>query len=278
MGIAIPEGERAMPYVTVAGEPTFYAQHRGGGKNLLFVHGAGSDHTFWAHQLRAFKGVNACALDLPGHGRSEGRGFKTIGAYRDFLSYFLKALVLEKAILVGHSMGGAIALDFALRHPTRAEGLILVGTGARLRVAQTILSAILTDFDAAVDLICKWAYVPGAPEELMQQGRRQMKQTPREVLHGDFAACDAFDVMADLNRINCPTLVICGTQDRLTPPKYSAYLHEQIPGAELFLVEGAGHMVMLERPEEVSQAMDGFISRAFLSKSSWLPAPHVPCG
>jgi len=300
-----------MPYVAVAGERVFYAQRKGGDdalsrinvrayqgkpresaseRSLLFIHGAGGNNRFWAHQFRALEGVNAYALDLPGHGRSEGRGFKTIPAYRGFLSSFLEALALEKAILVGHSMGGAIALDFALRHPTRTdklspglapklsspiwgdslstEGLILVGTGARLRVAPAILSGILADFDAAVDLICEWSYGPSAPEGLMRQGRRQMRQTPREVLYGDFAACDAFDVMADLNRINCPTLVICGTQDRLTPPKYSAHLRDHIPGAELVLVEGAGHMVMLERPEEVIRAMEGFISRAFCSKSS----------
>ena len=252
-----------MPYVTVAGAQIFYAQRRGGDRSLLFIHGAGGNHRFWAHQLRALKGINAYALDLPGHGRSEGEGFKTIAAYRDFVSSFLEALALERAILVGHSMGGAIALDFALHHPNRTQGLILVGTGARLRVLPAILSGILADFDAAVDLICEWAYAPDAPEELVRQGRRQMKETPPEVLYGDFAACDAFDVMADLERISCPTLVICGTQDRLTPPKYSTYLRDHIPGAELVLVEGVGHMVMLERPEEVSQAMQGFISRAF---------------
>jgi len=293
-----------MPYVTVAGERIFYAQRRGGDdalsrintrayqrkqresasdRNLLFIHGAGGNHRFWAHQFRALEGVNAYALDLPGHGCSEGRGCKTIAAYRDFLSSFLEALALEKAILVGHSMGGAIALDFALRHPSRSDklspqGLILVGTGARLRVAPAILSGILADFDAAVDLICEWSYGPDAPEKLVRQGRRQMRQTPREVLHRDFAACDAFDVMADLNRINCPTLVICGTQDKLTPPKYSAYLRDHIPGSELVLMEGAGHMVMLEKPEEVTRAMEGFISRAFLSRFSWPSAPPVPDG
>lgn len=265
-----------MPYVTVAGERIFYAQQTGdeaGKDNLLFVHGTGENHRFWAHQLKALKEADSYALDLPGHGRSEGRGFKTIAAYCDFLPSLLKALALEKAILVGHSMGGAIALDFALRHPTRTEGLILVGTGARLRVAPAILSGILADFDAAMDLICEWAYGPSAPEGLMRQGRRQMRQTPREVLHGDFVACDAFDVMADLERIGCPTLVICGTQDKLTPPKYSAYLRDHIPGAELVLVEGTGHMIMLERPEKVSRAIKGFISRTSLSK---YPKPSVP--
>ncbi len=269
-----------MAYATIAGERIFYTLHRGdpeGRRNLVCVHGAGGSHLHWPPELRRLAGVNVYALDLPGHGRSEGQGRSSIAAYRDFLVAFLDALGLDRAVLAGHSMGGAIALDLALHHPSRLAGLILVGSGARLRVAPAILEGILADFEAAVDLICDWAYGPHAPEQLKRLGREQMARTPPAVLHGDFAACDAFDVMERLGEVRCPTLVICGTADRLTPPKYSTYFRDHIAGAELVLVEGAGHMVMLERPEAVCQAIGDFIAGLFpRTAPSGSPAPSAP--
>ena len=251
-----------MPYTNVAGENTFYAYHQGapkGQRTLFFVHGAGGSHLNWPPQLRRLAGANTYALDLPGHGKSEGQGRESIKAYADFVATFLETLRLEKVTLVGHSMGGATALDFALRYPEELARLVLVGSGARLRVAPAILDGIRQDFQAAVRFITDYAFALDAPEQLKREGRRQMGQTDPDVLYGDFAACDAFDVMDRLNEIRCPTLAICGTADRLTPPKYSTYLRDNIPAAQLVLVEGAGHMVMLEQPEAVSQAIADFI-------------------
>jgi pimeloyl-ACP methyl ester carboxylesterase len=158
-------------------------------------------------------------------------------------------------------MGGAIALDLALRHPARVSGLGLVATGARLRVAPAILDGIKQDPEATVGLICRWAFGPEAPEEMLRLGRRQMQTTAPEVLHGDFAACDAFDVLDQLTEISTPTLVLGGTRDALTPTKYAVHLRDQIAGAELHLVEGAGHMLMVERPTAVSRALAGFLEK-----------------
>ena len=167
-----------------------------------------------------------------------------------------EALSLPTAI----SMGGAIALDFALSYPDRLAGLIPVGSGARLRVLPAILTGILTDFEATVDLVLDYAFGPGASEQLKRLGRQRLLKTPPQVLHGDYAACDAFDVMKRLGEIRCPTLIICGTADVLTPPKYSIYLRDHIPEAELVLVDGAGHMVMLEKPEVVARAVAEFVA------------------
>lgn len=252
-----------MSYTNVAGEKIFYFRHQGdpkGQRTLVFVHGAGGNHLHWPPQLRRLAGANAYALDLPVHGQSEGQGRTSISAYADFVAAFLETLGLEKVTLVGHSMGGATALDFALRYPERLAGLVLVGSGARLRVAPAILNGIHQDFEATVRLICDYAFGPDASEQLKHAGLRQMRQTDPDVLYGDFAACDAFDVMDRLGEIRCPALAICGTADRLTPPKYSTYLRDNIPDAQLVLVEGAGHMVMLERPEAVTQAIADFIT------------------
>jgi pimeloyl-ACP methyl ester carboxylesterase len=252
-----------MPYVTVTGERTFYALYQGdvrGKRNLVLVHGAGGSHLDWPAPLRRLRGANVYALDLPGHGRSEGAGRSSIAAYRDFLLAFLDGLGLERVVVIGHSMGGAISLGFALHYPDRLDGLILVGSGARLRVAPAILTGILSDFEATVDLVCDYAFGPGATEQLKRLGRQRLLKTPPEVLHGDYAACDAFDVMERLGEVRCPTLVIGGTADRLTPPKYSVYLRDHIPGAELVLVDAAGHMVMLEKPEVVNKAISRFVA------------------
>jgi pimeloyl-ACP methyl ester carboxylesterase len=252
-----------MPYLTLAGERTFYALFQGdvrGKRNLVLVHGAGGSHLDWPAPLRRLREANVYDLDLPGHGRSEGTGRSSIAAYRDFLFALLDALDLERAVVIGHSMGGAIALDFALHYPHRLAGLILVGSGARLRVLPAILTGILSDFEATADLILDYAFGPSAPEQLKRLGRQRLLKTPPQVLHGDYAACDAFDVMERLREIRCPTLVIGGIADRLTPPKYSVYLRDHIPGAELVLVDAAGHMVMLEKPEIVNKAISTFIA------------------
>jgi len=264
-----------MPYVTVAAERIFYTFYQGyGGKrsddvrgkrNMVLVHGAGGSHLDWPASLRRLRETNVYALDLPGHGRSEGPGRSSVAAYRDFTLTFLDVVGLDRATVAGHSMGGGIALDCALNYPDRLDGLILVGSGARLRVAPAILTGILSDsevettFEATVDLVCDYAFGPGATELLKRLGSQRLLKTPPQVLHGDYAACDAFDVMERLGEVRCPTLVIGGTADVLTPPKYAVYLRDHIPGAGLVLVDAAGHMVMLEKPEVVTRAISKFI-------------------
>jgi pimeloyl-ACP methyl ester carboxylesterase len=156
-------------------------------------------------------------------------------------------------------MGGAISLMTALAHRERVAGLVLVGTGGRLRVAPAILDGVLEDLDAAASLVTRWAWAKNAPQALTDLGRQTLAETSPEVLHGDFAACDAFDVMQRLSEIDAPTLVIAGTADHLTPHKYGAYLAEHIPNAQLVTVEGGGHMMALEQPDVVSDAVTEFL-------------------
>lgn len=251
-----------MPFVTVAGARTHYVHRRPvpeAGPPVFFVHGAGGTHQHWLYQVRNLPHSPTYAPDLPGHGRSEGQGRDSISAYGDWLVAFLDASGEDQAVLVGHSMGGAIAMDVALRHAERVAGLGLVATGARLRVAPAILEGIRQDPEAAVRLICDFAFGPETPPETVRLGRRQMGAIPPEVLHGDFAACDVFSVMNRLGEVSAPAFVLCGTQDHLTPLKYSTYLREAIPGAVLHLVEGAGHMVMVERPEAVVEVLSSFL-------------------
>jgi len=253
-----------MPRVTVGDEEIYYAYHaspRLEAPSLILVHGAGGNHQQWGNAIRSLGAANVHAVDLPGHGRSGGAGRSTVADYAASIVDFMDALQLEQAIVAGHSMGGATAMRVALDYPHRVSGLVLVATGARLRVVPAILSGTLSDFENTIKLICEWAYSRHAPPELVRQGEMQMLDVAPQVIHDDFAACDAFDIMKRLGEIRCPTLVICGTEDALTPPKYSTFLAEGIDGAELKIVEGAGHMVMTEKPDAVAAAIEAALAR-----------------
>ncbi len=253
-----------MPFVQVLGKKIHYVGDVGveGDAPLLFVHGAGGTHENWLNQLRGLSGrYPALAVDLPGHGRSEGDGFRSIEAYRDFVKEFLDALGLRQAVLVGHSMGGAIALSFALLYPTRLAALVLVGTGARLKVHPRVFEALRGDRNEAAHLLVGWAYAENAPPELIRQGEAKWLEASPAVVEGDFLACNAFDLMDEVEKIRLPTLILCGAEDRLTPVKYAEYLHQKIRGSRLLLVPGAGHMVMIERPEEMNRALDAFLQQ-----------------
>jgi pimeloyl-ACP methyl ester carboxylesterase len=198
-------------------------------------------------------------LDLPGHGRSKGDGCETIDCYVEAVVAFLDAVAVDQAVIVGHSMGGAIGQTLALQASERVSALVLVGTGARLRVASAILRGIKGDFDGTIGLITQYAWSPDADASLMELGRDALRETGAGVLLGDFVACDRFDIMDRLAEIRVPTLVIGGSADKLTPLKYAHYLAENLPDARLVTIEAAGHMVMLEQPGQVADAVREFV-------------------
>jgi pimeloyl-ACP methyl ester carboxylesterase len=251
-----------MPYIEVNVEQLFYAEARAADARLTMalVHGAGENHLVWPASLRRVDGVSVYALDLPGHAKSGGRGRSSVADYAEVVRGFLDALNVERAVIAGHSMGGAIAQQYALNYPTRIAGLVLVATGARLRVAPAILNNMLSDFAATLDLVTRYAWGPGAPDELVRLGCAQLAEVSPEIAANDYAACNAFDVIDRLGQITAPALVIGGTADQMTPPKYAAFLAEKIPGARLALIEGAGHMVMLEQPELVARHVREFLA------------------
>jgi pimeloyl-ACP methyl ester carboxylesterase len=253
-----------MPYTTVGGEHIFYTYHPSAtprAPQLILVHGAGGSHQHWGQAVRSADAASTYALDLPGHGRSGGAGRRSIGDYAALLMGFMDSLQLQQVVATGHSMGGAIAMMMALEYPERLAGLVLVGTGARLRVLPAILEGTISDFEDTIKLICRYAYGIDTARQLVRRGQQQMLEVAPQIIHDDFAACDAFDVMERLGEIRCPTAVICGTDDRMTPPKYSEYLVERIDKAELTLIAGAGHMVMVERPDLVADAIQSSLGR-----------------
>lgn len=248
-----------MPYIEIRGKRFFYAGDPGkAGVPVVFCHGSGGSHRHWLYQLKGLGGkANPLAVDLPGHGLSGGEPADNIAAYRSWVHDFRNALDLEPFILGGHSMGGAIALDYALQYPEELAGLILVGTGGRLRVAPAILKSFRSG--QVPPSMIDFAYGPEADAELLEKGRSEMAVTPASVFLADFTACDRFDVMEQLHRIDLPSLIICGSDDRLTPVKYSRFLKEHLSRGELVELAGAGHMVMLEAFMEANAAISRFV-------------------
>lgn len=255
-----------MPTATIDGQALHYKIHTGGpqpkGPALLLLHGAGGNLMHWPGELRRLAGRTVIGVDLPGHGHSAGPGRRDIGAYAEIVRALVEKLDLPHFVVAGHSMGGAIALELALRAPSHLAGLILVGTGARLRVAPQVLQGIETDFAATATLLAEWTHAPAADPNLLRLYTRRLRETPAEVLRDDFVACDAFDRRSDLAAVSAPTLILCGDADRMTPVKYSQFLRDEIRNSQLVVVPGAGHMVMLERPAAVTAAIDAFLHDA----------------
>jgi pimeloyl-ACP methyl ester carboxylesterase len=254
-----------MPTVLVEGLPIYYVR-RSHGRPLLFIHGSGADHTLWGVQLHRLKMFQVSALDLNGHGQSPLRPSEdALGSYVADTVAVLNELGPQAPFLAGHSLGGAVALSIALQHPEKIGALILIGTGAKLRVLPELLQTIQTDFKAAVDLVVQMAFSISAPTKFRTQAREQMLRNGPEALYRDFSGCDGFDVMARLGEISVPTLVICGREDRMTPVKYAEFLRDHIPNAQLQVIDGAGHMVMREAAEPVNQVIKAF--KASIAKS-----------
>jgi len=250
-----------MPFVKVCNQEIYYSELGAQGIPVVFVHGAAGSHLVWGMQVRALgEMAHAVALDLPGHGRSDPPGRNTIDGYRDVILGLLDALKFDRAVIVGHSMGGAIAQTLALSHPDRVAGLGLIGTGARLRVLDTILSGVLNDFDATAELVIDNSYASGLDSALRERALAEFRACPAQITHDDFTACNGFDILPRVGDIRAPTVVICGKQDRMTPHKYSEFLASKIAHARLAIIDNAGHSVMIEQAEAVNRVLKEFLS------------------
>ncbi len=250
-----------MPETTVHGcNVHFQDTVRSMPRTIVFVHGAGSSHRIWRDQWAGLKGTARLVIpDLPGHAESSGTARESIEEYAAWVSDLVADLELRNFVLAGHSMGGAVALSAALSGIRGLEALVLVGTGAKLRVSPIIFDGITNRFvefaPEFVDLLLAKEGSSALKEELTAD----VLSTRPAVFLADFRACDAFDVRDRLAAIRVPTLILNGDDDRLTPLKYGEFLATGIPGAVLKIMHGAGHAVMLEKPNEVNNVVASFI-------------------
>jgi pimeloyl-ACP methyl ester carboxylesterase len=226
--------------------------------SLIFVHGADNTGLVWHYQTKYF--ADSEAVNLLGH--PEGRPCTSVEEYAGNLHKYLRNRGHLRPVIAGHSMGGAIALTYALSYPQDIKALILIDTGARLRVRPDFLERM----EAGVDDPAKWVedvikplYGRVAPEAREKIVSGVAKVGVATQLN-DFRCCDKFDVMDKVEQITVPTLVICGSEDDMTPVKYSRYLADKITGARLVIIKGGSHLCFLENPLEANQAIEEFIN------------------
>ena len=233
-------------------------------KEVIFIHGSGDNGRIWRSQTTYFQSspFHVHAIDLPGHGQRPDTlpASVTVQDYaRAVYDIMNDELHLPHAIIAGHSLGGAIALSMALTYPQNVQGFILIGTGARLKVAPSLLKATRLTPDTARSMLAEWSMLPqNMPTTWPAIASDQQTDQP-SMLYRDLAACNVFDCMQRLYEIQKPALILCGAQDRLTPPKYSEYLHQHIAHSTLQVIDQAGHYVMREQPDAVNGHIEAWL-------------------
>ncbi len=225
---------------------------------FVFIHGSGSTGSVFAAQTAAFPG--SYAIDLPGHRTPPLQGPVSIVAYADAIERELEARGIEGAVLCGSSMGGAIALEVGLRANPRVGAIVMLGSGSKLRVAPALFESLEGDFEAGVRGVVPMFFADRSPA-MIDSSVAEMLLVGQAQTVADFRACDAFDATERLADLAVPLLALTGEQDRLTPPKFAAFLADRVPGAEARIVAGAGHLAMVERPDETNAALRAFVDR-----------------
>lgn len=236
----------------------------------MFVHGAGLDHTIWQLQTRYFAhhGRSVLAVDLPGHGRSEGPPLASIRELAGWLRDLIASVGARTAALVGHSMGAFVTLTAAAETPERVSALALLGVAARMPVHPELLDAARRDDHLAFDLVTSWGFGRkshfgghrGPGLWMTGGGVRLLERNAPGVLATDLAACDGFAEATQLAcAIRCPTLLVLADRDRMTPLRGATELAEKVAGTRTVVLSECGHMMMVEKPDETLDALRGFL-------------------
>lgn len=242
----------------------YYAEYQGNHSALppvVLIHGAGSDHMCWSVNLRRLNGFRVLAPDLPGHGRSAGVSRQSVQEYAADLIAFLDTLGIFSAVLVGHSLGGAIALETALQHPTQVIALALISTAAHTSIPVDFLNYLSSP--AAVKNARHWLQdrllSPESSPALVKKSSAALETVRQEVLHNDWKAVASFDRCEKVKEITQPAWITCGEKDRIIPLAGSRHLAASLPNARLQVIPNAGHLVLLEKPDEVASGIQNFL-------------------
>lgn len=214
--------------------------------SLLFIHGSGASGEVFSEQLPAF--ADSLAPSLPAAGTS-------VSDLADFIEAQIPS---GGAILAGSSLGGAVALEIALRRNPKVRGVVLLGSGSRLKVAPAILEGLKNDFEGTAVQLAGYMFADPTTARV-NECVRLMKRVGQEQTLRDFTACNAFDVTDRLGEVFVPLLALTGEQDVMTPPKYATALAGRVAGAQVRIIPGAGHLVMIERPAETNGALRNFV-------------------
>ena len=233
---------------------------------ILLMHGSGLTHIVWSlhEQFYASQGFNVLSVDLPGHGNSEGPSLKSIEKISDWIKSLMLKINIEKIIIVGHSQGGLIGIDFASRYPELIEKIVLVANSYKMPVNQDLIDLAEAGDEKAVLLMMKWGYegskafIGGNPVKKIVNSARDI----REVLAVDLNACNNYKNGENaIKKINCPTLCIFGDLDKMVPVKVGLKMSEQITNSETKIISDCGHMIIFEKAFEMRKLVKEFINK-----------------
>jgi pimeloyl-ACP methyl ester carboxylesterase len=250
-----------MPSVSIRGTPIYY-EEMGEGRSIVFVHGACENSQFWNHQRSLADRFRLLLVDLPGHGRSKPLISEvTVQNYAEIIGEFIANKCPEKAIIVGHSMGGAIALVNAINNRDHLLGTVLVATGAKLGVLPSIREGLRTRFDETIkSVLAPRQFASTTNLEVIRFVTNEMMKCKGPVAFSDYEACNGFDVRQKLATITIPTLIMVGEEDKLTPVTWSTYMKENIPKSKIVVMKGSSHLPMLERPADFNRHLSEFVT------------------
>jgi pimeloyl-ACP methyl ester carboxylesterase len=244
----------------------------------VFIHGAQHDHSVWILQSRylAHHGFAVLALDLPGHGRSDGPALDSVEAMGERIGQALQGLESSRFVLIGHSMGSLIALEAARRLKDRVAGIALCGTAFPMRVSEELLGATRNDPAKAMEMINVWSHRPSITPFAARPGNpgpgfsvvwgnlRLMQRIARvnggDVLATDFAACNAYaGGIEAMQSLEGPVLFLLGAADSMTMPRFARALIETAGArGQVVQLPDTGHAMMAENPEGVRRALADF--------------------
>ncbi|MHA1310685.1 MAG: alpha/beta fold hydrolase [Candidatus Helarchaeota archaeon] len=252
-----------MPYFIFKNRKIFYIDYGKHSKNpdktLLFIHGAGENLNLWRYQIQYFfKEYRIIAIDLPGHGRSQVIEKLSLSLYLEIVNKLIIHLNLNWTVLVGHSMGGAIAQLYAITYKC-LQGLILISTAPTFKHIILRIEDINHNFLKALKFFKTTDKIVINLEELSELALTEIIKTPIDVTLKDFLLINQFDVRNKLNKIVIPTLIICGKDDILTPIENSKYLHKYIKNSKFYVIPNSGHLVYIEKYILINKIIRNFI-------------------
>jgi pimeloyl-ACP methyl ester carboxylesterase len=238
--------------------------------SVVFVHGAANDHSVFALQSRyfAYHGRNVYAVDLPGHGRSEGDALPSVEALADWIGAFLDAVQAEKAALVGHSLGSLAVLEAAARFPARIAKIALLGSAVPMAVGDDLMAAARANDHVAFELINGWSHsaarqLGGNPFPgvwMTGNAMRLLERTRSGVLYADLAACRNYaNGLAAAAAARAPALVVLAARDIMAPPKFAPALVGALADVRVVTLSECGHAMMSEQPDAVLDALREFL-------------------
>jgi pimeloyl-ACP methyl ester carboxylesterase len=239
-------------------------------RTVVFVHGAGLDHSWFGLQSRYFgyHGWNVLAVDLPGHGRSEGPPIPTVEAMAQWLFGFLEKTSLEKIAVVGHSMGSLIAVECAAQQPQRVERIALIGTAYPMKVGEAFLEAARRNEPTAFDMETIWGHAAQVPLGanpnpgmwMYGDSLARLARLAPGVLYNDLKACNDYrGGEAAAEKVACPALFILGRRDVMTPTKAGLAFSSLLKDSRSVLIEPSGHALMAEAPDATLDALIDFL-------------------